>query len=363
MRIIQVAHAMTKDDGASRHVLNMDHILKQLGYDTVMFSHKIDARIEADIHSMEEFDADAKDILIYQMTSGTSFNQWVYRYPHKIVLYYHNITPARYFFGNAWGSWFKCLKGRRDLRRIVGNAFYGWGASEYSCQELKDLGLAHTSVMPAVVEPQHYLGYGLVQPLYEKYHDGWLNLLIVGRGVPHKKQDEAIAITNYYKEHISAKVRLIIVGNIKPSFAKKLHAMVDSLELAKHVVFAGQVSNEELCTLYRLSDAVLSMSEHEGFCVPLVEGMIFGKPVFAYSCAAVPETLGRAGILLSDKTPAVAAECIHRSLQDQVLLEQLAVGRRERLQELSYDNIVKKIEYDMQKILELWGRQTNGNQL
>ena len=136
MKFVQIAHAITKDDAASRQLLNMDSMLKELGYETAMFAHKVDSRLADQVKSMEDFSAAAEDIIIYHMTTGTSFNKWVYNYPHKIVLFYHNITPAKFFFGNAWGSWWKCIKGRRELRKIAANSFFAWGASEYSRKEL-----------------------------------------------------------------------------------------------------------------------------------------------------------------------------------------------------------------------------------
>ena len=354
MKLIQVAHAMTKHDGASKFVLEMDKIFKELGYSSEIYAHKIDERIEYPIRPMASFDGGAEDIVIYHMTTGTSFNKWVYNYPHKIVLYYHNITPAKYFFGNAWGSFFKCLSGRRDLKKIVRNTFYAWGASEYSCRELRALGMAQAKPLAAIVEPQKYLGYETLPLLYNRYHDDWVNLLVVGRGVPHKKQDEAIRVLKYYHDHISEKVRLIIVGNIKKSFDKKLHALTKTLQMEEHVIFTGMVSQEELCTYYRLADAVLSLSEHEGFCVPLVEGMIFEKPVFAYACAAVPETLGQAGILLRDKSPEAVATVLQHTLGDAAALQQLAIERKKRLAELSYDRIRGQVEADLQEIIKLW---------
>ena len=141
---------------------------------------------------------------------------------------------------------------------------------------------------------------------------------------------------------------------MEAAFDKRLHALVKELQLQEHVVFTGQVSQEELCTYYRLADAVLSLSEHEGFCVPIVEGMIFDKPVFAYACPAVPETMGKAGILLTDKTPAVAAQLIHHTLEDTAVLQQLALERKKRLAELSYDRLYHQVEADLKEIITLW---------
>lgn len=354
MKLIQVAHAVTQDDAASRHMLNQDHILREIGYDTALYAHKVDPRLADMVQEMTSFSAGADDILIYHMTTGTSFNRWVYNYPDKIVLYYHNITPAHFFFGNAWGSWWKCIKGRRDLKKIVSHSFFGWAASEYSRSELETLGLTHTSVLPVIVDPDRYRQYAVVPELWEKYHDGRLNLLVVGRGVPHKKQDEAIAAIRWYREHISPEVRLIIIGGIKPSYAKKLHGMVRAGHMEDHVLFAGQISNEELCTWYRLADGVLCLSEHEGFCVPLVEGMIFDKPIFAYSCSAVPETLGDAGVLFSSKEPALIAQTIYDTLHNPAEMERMRQGRAERLAFLSPERIRQQVVRDMETIIGLW---------
>ena len=360
MRLIQIAHALTLHDGASKFVQKLDGMFQELGYDTEIFAHKLDARIKNNhIRTMEYFDGTAEDIVIYHMTTGTSFNKWVANYPHKIVLYYHNITPAKFFFGNAWGSWLKCIQGRRQLKSIVKNTFYAWGASEYSCKELRELGLREAKPLAAIVEPEKFLQRPLVHDIYEKYHDGRLNLLIVGRGVPHKKQDEAIEIVKYYKEHIDANVRLIIVGNMKPSFAKKLHQLVDKYRMQDDVVFAGGVSNDELCTWYQVADALLCLSEHEGFCVPLVEAMIFGKPVFAYAAAAVPETVGKAGILLQDKNPCDTAQIIHETLQDEATMRRLAEERLHRLSELSYENIFAQVKQDIADIVSCWKEKNN----
>jgi len=358
LRLIQIAHALTLHDGASKFVQKLDGMFQKLGYETAIFAHKLDARIKNEhIRTMEQFDGTAEDIVIYHMTTGTSFNKWVAKYPHRIVLYYHNITPAKFFFGNAWGSWLKCIQGRRQLKGVVKNTFYAWGASEYSCAELRELGLTEAKPLAAIVEPEKFLERPIVQSIQDKYTDGKLNLLIVGRGVPHKKQDEAIEIVRYYKEHINSDVRLIIVGNMKPSFEKKLHHMVENYHMQNDVVFAGSVSNDELCSWYRVADALLCLSEHEGFCVPLVEAMVFDKPVFAYAVAAVPETVGQAGILLQNKSPQYVAELIRDTLASKEKLQQLGIERKKRLQELSYERIFRQVKQDIAHITELWAKQ------
>lgn len=353
MKIIQVAHALHPTDAASRQLLNMDKILRELGYETTMYAHRLDESLAGSVGLMGDFSAAPEDIVIYHMTTGTSFNRWVWKYPRKIVLFYHNITPARYFFGNAWGSWLKCLRGRHDLKRIARNTFFAWGASEYSRRELEEAGIARTSVLPIVVDPEVYTGRGEDESVL-RCKDGRMNLLMVGRGVPHKKQDEAIEAVAWYREHISPDIRLVLIGNIKPSCKKKLHALVKKLDMEDYVLFAGQVTDEALCTWYRIADGLLCLSEHEGFCVPLIEAMIFGLPIFAKPAAAVPETLGGAGVLLTDTSPQGVAEAVRRTMADELALERLKNGRLEQLAAFSPENVKWRIEADMKEIVRLW---------
>lgn len=356
MRFLQVAHALTQHDGASDFVRHLDAVLRELGYETAMFAHKIDPHLAGTpgLRPMTAFDGTADDIVIYHMTTGTSFNRWVARYPHRIVLYYHNITPARYFFGNAWGSWWKCIQGRRQLRAIAKNTFFAWGASEYSCNELRELGVPEAKRLPIIVEPARMRAHHRVDALWQRYHDGRRNILVVGRGVPHKKQDEAIAAIRWYRDHIDASVRLILVGTMKPSFQKKLEAMIARDHLEDTVLLTGGVSDDELTTWYELADALLSLSEHEGFCIPLIEAMAFDKPVFAYAAAAVPETVGDAGILLTDKTPAHVAAVLHDTLADPARLAALHEARQRHLASLSYERVRAQVADDAEHILALW---------
>ena len=353
MKIIQVAHALHPTDAASRQLLNMDKILRELGYETEMYAHRLDESLAERVGLMGDFSADPEDIVIYHMTTGTSFNRWVWNYPRKIVLFYHNITPARFFFGNAWGSWLKCLRGRHDLKTIAKNTFFAWGASAYSRQELEKAGIKRTAVLPIIVEPETYTTRGEDESVL-RYKDGRLNLLVVGRGVPHKKQDEAIEAAAWYRDHISPDIRLVLIGNIKPSYEKKLRVLVKKRGMEENVLFAGQVTDEALCTWYRIADGLLCLSEHEGFCVPLIEAMIFGLPIFAKPAAAVPETLGSAGVLLSDTSPQGVAEAVRRTMADELALARLKKGRAERLAAFSPENVKSQLEADMKEIVRLW---------
>ena len=356
MRIVQIAHALHPTDAASRQLLAMDGMLRGLGYDTAMYAHRVEESLKGRVSFAESFDASPSDAVIYHMTTGTSFNRRVWNYPQKVALFYHNITPAKYFFGNAWGSWLKCLKGRRDLKKIAKNTFFAWGASEYSRKELEEVGISATAVLPIVVDPKFYLGRGCDESVM-KYRDGRLNILVVGRGVPHKKIHEAMEAAAWYRDNISPKIRLVVVGNMKPSYEKKLRALYDEKRLSDTVIFTGHISDDTLASWYRVADGLLTLSEHEGFCVPLIEAMIFGLPVFARPAAAIPETLGGAGTLLYDASPKGVSEKIANTLSDDAALARMKEGRRERLEQFSTERVAEKLKKDMETLCRLWKEQ------
>jgi glycosyltransferase involved in cell wall biosynthesis len=100
---------------------------------------------------------------------------------------------------------------------------------------------------------------------------------------------------------------------------------------------AGSVPAGVLAAHYRAADAFVCLSDHEGFCVPLLEAMHHEVPIVAFASSAVPETLGGGGVVVDDKGPVTVAAAVHRVLGDQPLREALAAAGRARLAELSLE--------------------------
>ena len=80
--------------------------------------------------------------------------------------------------------------------------------------------------------------------------------------------------------------------------------------LNERFIFTGPVPDEDLAVYYRHAAVYISLSEHEGFCAPLLEAMATDVPVLAYAAAAVPETLGGAGVQFAPKDMEYAAELL-----------------------------------------------------
>jgi glycosyltransferase involved in cell wall biosynthesis len=160
------------------------------------------------------------------------------------------------------------------------------------------------------------------------FDDEKTNFLFVGRIIPNKRFEDLIKVFHVYQKYIDPNCRLLLVGESK-GFERYFDALVrtmDELEL-KDVVFTGHVDTDDLAAYYQLADLFLCLSEHEGFCVPLIEAFRFGVPVMAFEAGAVPETLGGAGILIREKRLDEIAEMAHLLVHDSSLREKVVAGQ------------------------------------
>ncbi|HEU0105791.1 MAG TPA: glycosyltransferase, partial [Vicinamibacteria bacterium] len=152
------------------------------------------------------------------------------------------------------------------------------------------------------------------------YDDGRTNIVFVGRIIPNKKIDDLIRVFALYQRLFDRQSRLLLVGDYRGQ--EKYYDRLQDLVRERHaeeVVFTGQVDDDELRAAYASADLFLCLSEHEGFCVPLLEAMAFGIPVVAFDAGAVRETLRGGGVLLRDKEPAAVAGLVRRLLTDDAL--------------------------------------------
>src|SRR5262249_12771596 len=207
------------------------------------------------------------------------------------------------------------------------------GDSEFNRQDLASLGFLRTGVLPVVPGFSHLEGDAnwLVA---REFDDDWTNILFVGRVIANKKIEDVIRFFHAYHTFYNPRSRLLIVGAQSgfERYLASLHQMVASLG-ATHVHFIGHVSDAELIAFYDVADLFLCASEHEGFCVPLVEAFYMQVRVLAYAATAVPATMDGAGVLYDDKDPVHVATLMdavisdHR-LQDRIVGGQTAAVRR-----------------------------------
>ena len=140
-----------------------------------------------------------------------------------------------------------------------------------------------------------------------------MNFLFVGRIAPNKNIEDHIRLAEHYKRYVDAFYRFIFVGRYDavPRYYSTIRALMTEYRLLDdRFIFTGPVPDEDLAAYYRHAAVYISLSEHEGFCAPLLEAMAADVPVLAYAAAAVPETLGGAGVQFAPKDLEYAAELL-----------------------------------------------------
>jgi glycosyltransferase involved in cell wall biosynthesis len=251
------------------------------------------------------------------------------------VLQYHNITPAEFFAAYGPGLFRLAALGRTELKTLVGRVDLALGDSEFNRQELELTGFTPTGVFPVAVNTGRITGAARRPALEKILADGLINVLYVGRIVPNKRIEDHIRLAELYKRYVDSYYRFIFVGRYDglPRYYAQVRALIAEYRmLPDRFWFTGPVPDEDLAAFYRWADVYVSLSEHEGFCVPLVEAMAADVPVLAYAAGAVPETLGGAGVLFSPKDLELAAEMTGMLVYDRPLREAVIAGQRQRLE-------------------------------
>jgi glycosyltransferase involved in cell wall biosynthesis len=208
------------------------------------------------------------------------------------------------------------------------------GDSAYNVSELQQFGFQNSSVLPICIDPDKWNQFPDVE-LMTNLQDGRANIIFVGRVFPNKCQHHLINAFYHYL-HFDPDARLIIVGELLPgdTYSELVFQHIEELGLTDYIIVTGKVSDKELQAYYRTSHLYWSMSEHEGFGVPLIEAMWFDIPVLAYKSSAVPETLDKAGVIFTtkddlDQVAALAKLCVR---DNQLRKKILTAQRRRRLE-------------------------------
>jgi glycosyltransferase involved in cell wall biosynthesis len=195
---------------------------------------------------------------------------------------------------------------------------------------------------------------GNVDPrVVRRFRDGTTNILFVGRCAPNKRIDDLIETFAHYHKTVNPHSRLIHAGSFSgvERYYYALRDRVRELDLDDAVHFAGAVPQAELNAYYELADCFLCMSEHEGFCIPLIEAMVRRLPIIAFAAAAVPETLDGAGILFHEKQAAPIAEMIHEVTTNAALRASLLAGQDARLATFRNRDLASELREHLAPIL------------
>jgi glycosyltransferase involved in cell wall biosynthesis len=346
MRIHQWVPAAHRGDAIGDSARSVRGLLRGLGYDSEIFALAIDDDLRGDVLPFQDAAAVLGEVTIFHFALPSPMTEAFASLKGVKILQYHNITPAAFFAPYDPGLFRLAALGRRELATLAGRVDLALGDSEFNRRELESLGFAPTGVMPIAVNTERITNAPPRPALERILSDGLINILFVGRIAPNKKIEDHIRLAEMYKRYIDSYYRFIFVGRYDglPRYYSQMRALLEQYEmLPDRFWFTGPVPDEDLAAFYRWSDAYVSLSEHEGFCVPLVEAMAADVPIVAYAAGAVPETLGGAGILFAPKDLEVAAELLGSVVYDRDVRERVLEGQRRRLQDFAPARIEQKL--------------------
>jgi glycosyltransferase involved in cell wall biosynthesis len=277
--------------------------------------------------------------ILYHFSIGNPLFDHVRELGVPLALDYHNVTDAKYFWRWEPRAATTMLEGRRQLAVAAPAVRFALADSEFNERELIELGCAHTAVAPILIDFDDYDAPPDAALLSERRRaraGGGSDWLSVGRIAPNKCQHDVLLAFAVYRRVHDPRARLTFVGGQSAGlYWRALHTLAEDLGIADAVTFTDVVSHAKLLACYRTADVFVLLSEHEGFNVPVLEAMHFDVPVVAFAAGAVPGTVGDAGLLLTDKSPVVAATAVERLRSDASLRQLLVECGRKRIEHFS----------------------------
>ncbi|MFN8035222.1 MAG: glycosyltransferase [Acidimicrobiia bacterium] len=359
--IHQFLPTLASRDAIGGHALRVQEVLRSMGIDSEIFAEHVHPDSRGRARAYRDYRdgrrGDGPRWLLYQASTGTKMADWLLERGERLVLNYHNLTPVEFFAGWEPAVAAELKLGRKQLRRLRASTDLVIADSEYNAAEMVELGYDRTAVVPILFDPEAFgreRDDARFDALRAAKGGGGADLLFVGRLAPNKAQHDLVKLLAAYRALYDPDARLHLVGSSSShAYSDTLHRFADALGLAGAVDFAGSVSEAELTAYFDTADVFVSVSEHEGFCVPLVEAMHHRVPIVAYGAAAVPETLGEAGLLLRSKDAATGAAAVHRVLSDDVLRAQLVAAATVRVECFSLRESRRKLVHAVEELVQV----------
>ena len=339
MRIIQVLPTLAFGDAVGNDTVALYEALKKKNIQTQIYaqywSPKYDkADFLTPLKKLPKLSS--KDIMILHISTGFEFVKRLDKYPCKKIMIYHNITPPEFFRPYDKRSFQSTKEGLETVRFLSDKVDYCLADSELNKQDLQKMGFrCPVGVLPILIPFDDYKKEP-DETVVKKYNDGKTNIVFTGRIAPNKKQEDVIQAFYYYKK-LDPEARLFLVGSYSEEdyYYRRLKEYVRVLDL-EDVYFTGHIPFSAILAYYHIADVFLCMSEHEGFCVPLVEAMWFDVPMIAYQSTAIPFTLGGSGLMVSEKNFPMIAELIYQVVTKPELRQKLIDGQRKRLEDFQH---------------------------
>lgn len=347
MIVNQWVPAAHRGDAIGDSARRVRQMLRALGHDSEIYALTVDDDLRGDVRPFADAAARGGDLTIFHYAVPSPMTEAFAALPRGRVLQYHNVTPAHFFAPYDANIFRIASLGRDEIRTLAGRTDVALGDSEYNRQELAAMGFTNTGVFPIAIDLDRIRKAPPRPALEEVLSDGLFNFLFVGRIVPNKKIEDHIRLAEHYKRYVDTDYRFIFVGKTDglPRYYNTIRALVAEYQMpADRFVFTGPVPDEDLATYYRTAHVYLSLSEHEGFCVPLLEAMAADVPVLAYASTAVPDTLGGAGVQFAPKDLELAAELLGELTYNDDLRARVIAGQRRRLESFGDERLRRDLD-------------------
>jgi glycosyltransferase involved in cell wall biosynthesis len=350
-RVDQLLPTLSGEDAIGTHVLHTQALLRERGFTSEVFAESWDRALAVRPVAAHRSVIRSGDVTIFHFSIGCWTALQLRQLPSYRVTNYHNITPARYFRERQdYMTNHLVDLGRRQIPMVRSATDFWWVDSSYNSQ---DIGVEQDAVISPVLRDYAALtrrpsDRRLSRQLASRRTD----ILFVGRLSPNKGQHDLLLLLALYKKHVDPNVRLMLAGGGGSiGYITQLTDAIRALGLTTNgpggrrdegdvdVFFSGPIDETELATFYRRAQLFLCLSEHEGFCVPLVEAMSFGIPVIANRAAAVPETCGGAALMVDKRDPATVLAAMRGVLGNGDLVERLRQGGLARAKAFEWERL------------------------
>jgi glycosyltransferase involved in cell wall biosynthesis len=318
----QILASVEPGDAISDMAILVQRSLRDLRYESEIFAQNFHPSLTGAILPLYEHRAVAgrQDGVIFHHSIGSEAADYVARTGGRKLMIYHNITPAEFVADHSPDLAALLTDGRETLRRMSGSFQAVVGVSRFNAKELSSAGFSRVAVLPISIDMSKFNGQADDGELADRLSDGRTTFVFVGRLMPHKRPDALLDVFRYYVERIDPEARLFLIGGFDPRLDRFNRTLVSSARsIPGEVHITGKESFARLVTVLRRANLFCSMSEHEGFMVPLVEAMHLKIPILANDIPAVRETLGGAGVIFSGASPAEVAEMAYEIVSNERL--------------------------------------------
>ncbi len=351
--IHQLLSVFDPEDAQGHQALYLRKIFSGWGFRSEIYAGSAAGGSGFDIRPAADLEADDSPggILIYHLSINSPVGEIFRRSRRRQVLIYHNITPARFFLAYDLFTYLECLQGRRGLAAFAPTCDLALADSSFNAGELTALGFSRVVHLPFPLELGRLEGPAIPPAALGGGNDRGPVILFVGRLSPNKRQEDILEVFYSFQKTYAPDARLLLVGpGHLPAYREFLEERIAGWGL-KGVEITGKVTRDELRGCYRAADLFLCLSEHEGFCLPLLESFYYRLPTVAYAAGAVPETLGGAGVLIAEKRPPRVAALLNRILADRELRDKIVAGQDRRLEEIKSFAYEESLRQSLQPLL------------